>query len=216
MRPTPISPDALADLLTELCLAALPGDGPARPRVAIDGAPVADGRALADTVADQLERRGVPALRVSTDWFLRPASLRFEHGRHDPLSYAEEWLDVGALRREVLDPLGPGGSGRWLPTRWDPDWDRATREPYRQAPERAVLLLDGWLLFDRSLPFDLCVHLWMSMAALRRRTPEDQRWTLPAYQLYAGRFAPAGPVRPDVLVRCDDPRHPAVEVRPPE
>src|SRR5690348_17725829 len=32
-----------------------------------------------------------------------------------PMAFHDLWYDVGTLRREVLEPLGPGGDGRWLP-----------------------------------------------------------------------------------------------------
>jgi hypothetical protein len=70
------------------------------------------------------------------------------------------------------------------------------------------VLLDGALLLGRGLTFDLTVHLWLSPAALARRTPEEQRWTLPAYARYTDDAAPQH--NADVVVRADDPNHPAV------
>lgn len=180
-------------------------------RVALDGAPAADVGMLADAMVDPLLERGRPALRVSTGWFLRPASVRLEHGRTDPDSYYEDWLDVAGLRREVLDRLGPDGDGRYLPTLWDGERDRATRARYLPAPDAAVLLVDGTLLLGRGLPFDLTVHVRLSAAALRRRTPEAGRWILPAFDRYATEVDPVR--RADVVIRGDDPRHPAVELR---
>jgi hypothetical protein len=175
-------------------------------RVLVDGAPAADPAGLADALVDPLRVRGRPALRVSARWFLRPASLRFERGRTDPDAFRAEWVDVAALRREVLDPVAADGS--YLPTLWDPEADRATRAGYATAPPGAVLILDGSLLLDRGLPVDLTIHLRMSAAALARRTPADQQWTLPAFARYA---AEAGPDQAaDIVVLLDDPRHPAV------
>jgi hypothetical protein len=48
----------------------------------------------------------------------------------------------------------------------------------------------------------------MTPAALRRRTDPADRWTLPAYDRYADEVSPAGWA--DVVVRADDPDHPAV------
>jgi hypothetical protein len=64
------------------------------------------------------------------------------------------------------------------------------------------------LLLGAGLPFELTVHLQMSAAALLRRTDPADRWTLPAYARYAEEVAPAAFA--DVVVRMDDPRHPAV------
>jgi hypothetical protein len=206
----------LADLVVAAArlVPAAPGGPPGVLRVAVDGAPAAEPGRLADSLVDPLRLRGRAALRVSADWFLRPASLRLERGRTDPDTYYEDWLDAGGLRREVLDPLGPGGSRRYLPTLWDAGADRATRAGYLDAPAGAVLLLDGPLLLGRGLPVDLTVHMRLSAAALARRTPAPQRWTLPAFGRYDAEVDPAGIA--DVVIRADDPRHPAVTLSPPQ
>jgi hypothetical protein len=205
VRVRPISPPALVEELADLIAAAHPSG---RVRVAVDGAPVARPDELADALVAPLRLRGREVLRVSAADFLRPASLRLEHGRTDPDAFYTDWLDRSGLVREVLGPLEPGRSGRVLPTLWDSATDRATRAPYVTVPPGAVLLLDGGLLLGRGLPFDLAVHLWLSPGALRRRTPAEQRWTLPAYARYEHEAAPARAA--DVVVRADDPRHPAL------
>jgi hypothetical protein len=177
-------------------------------RVAIDGAPAADPDSLAAALVDPLRVRGRAALWVSTSGFLRPASLRLERGRTDPDAYYEGWWDLEGLRREVLDPLGPGGTGRVLPSLWNPETDRATRADYVNLPPGGVVLVSGPLLLGTGLAFDLTVHLAVSAPALVRRTPPDQHWTLPAYARYADEVAPS--TFADVVVRLDDPRHPAV------
>ncbi len=206
MRVRPVNLDVLVDELADRI-----ADRPRLVRVAVDGAPAAGPRDLADALADPLRVRGRPAVRVSAGDFLRPASLRFEHGREDPDAYYDDWLDVGALDREVLAGFEAGGAGRYLPTLWDPRKDRATRAPYVEVPPGAVLLLDGSLLLGRWLPFELTVHLSLSPAALARRTPPELRWTLPAFERYAEEVAPE--MVADVVVRVDDPRRPAVVER---
>lgn len=212
MSPRPVTPDALADLLTDLCAASLP-DRSGRLRAAVDGAPAAEPGALADAVAARLRSLGYPVARVSAEDFLRPASVRLEHGRTDPDAYLDDRLDVAALRRELLDPWAADGSGRYLPTFWDAARDRATRADYVNAPDGGVLLCDGALLLGRGLPFDLAVHLRLTPGALRRRTPAAEEWTLEAFDRYAREHFPDAEAR--VVVRWDDPRHPAVEVRSP-
>ncbi|MFE5404795.1 uridine kinase [Streptomyces sp. NPDC004596] len=207
MRLEAITWDRLAELLADRLLELEPADGGAWPRAAFDGAPAARPGDLADRVAQALRVRGRPALVVGAEGFLRPASLRLEHGRRDAESYYSGWFDTGALWREVFGPLDPGGSGRVLPDLWDPVTDRATRSPYVRLPPGGVLLLHGPLLLRHWFPFDLSVHLLLSPAALRRRTPEPDHWTLPAFERYTAEAAPADAA--DVLVRADDPRHPA-------
>ncbi|MCU1657304.1 MAG: uridine kinase, partial [Pseudonocardiales bacterium] len=118
------------------------------------------------------------------------------------------WLDGGALRREVLDPLGPGGAGLYLPSLRDPLTNRATREPYQHAPGGAVVIVAGELLLGRELPFDLTIHLAVTPAARARRTDRAVAWTLPALDAYDADSDPAN--RADIAIRYDDPEHPAI------
>jgi hypothetical protein len=180
-------------------------------RVAIDGAPPAGPGDLADSLVDPLRERGRAAVRVRSSDYLRPRSLRYEHGRTDPHAFYEDWLDVAALNREALTPLSAGGTGRVRPAHWDPATDRAVRGGEVDVPPGGVLLLSGALLLGGGLEVDLSVHLELSAAALARRTPADLAWTLPAYARYAAEVAPADWA--DVVVRVDDPRHPAIVER---
>ncbi|QUQ62730.1 uridine kinase [Kutzneria sp. CA-103260] len=196
----PVLVDQLADRIADL--------SPSRLRVLVDAAPAARPADLADALVDPLRLRGRSVLRVSAQDFLRPASLRFERGRTDPDSYFDDWLDINGLAREVLDPAAPDGSGSVLPSLWNAETDRASRASYVDFPSSGIVLLDGALLLGRWLPFDLTVHLDLSPAALRRRTPAEDRWTLPAFDRYRAEVEP-GTVA-DVVVKVDDPNHPAV------
>lgn len=201
-----ISPALLVEQLADR-IAAFPRD--AWVRVALDGAPAAEPGRLAEDLIDPLRLRGRAALRVSAADFLRPASLRLEFGRTDPDVYYDDWLDTKALLREVFGPLEPdGGDGRVLPALWDAERDRASRAEYTTLPPGGVLLLDGALLLGRGLPFDLAVHLWLSPPALARKTGAEVAWTLPAYDRYEHEADPRHAA--DVVVRVDDPRHPAI------
>src|SRR5690606_15069840 len=178
-------------------------------RVLIDGADEAtDTAGLADALVDPLRVRGHEVMRVSAGDFLRPASLRFERGRHDPDVRYEDWLDVSALRREVLGPLESTGTGEVLPALWDTTRDRAFRLPRTRLPDGGVMVLNGELLLGRGLPAELTVHLWLSPDALRRRLPEESHWALPTYVRYEREVLPTESA--DVVVRVDDPRRPAL------
>jgi hypothetical protein len=140
--------------------------------------------------------------------FYRPASLRLEHGRTDPDARYTDWLDAGALTREVLGPLGPGGSGDYLPVLWDVVRDRAARARPQPAPPGGVVLVPGALLQGIGLPFDVVVHLRMSPAARRRLTPPEQAWELPAFDRYDDEVDPAALA--DAVVLADHPDRPAL------
>jgi hypothetical protein len=204
VRIRPITPPLLIEEVADRVASA----GPSWVRVAVDGAPPARPAEFADALVPPLRLRGREVVRVSAGDFLRPASLRLEHGRTDPDVFYDEWLDAAGLVREVLGPLEPGGSGRVLPALWDSAADRAARAPYLTLPPGGVVLLDGALLLGRGLPFDLSVHLWLSPAALRRKVAAEDGWTLPAYTRYEREADPAGTA--DLVVRMDHPGRPAL------
>lgn len=210
MRARPISPDLLVEHVAEAVDGLSRGAG-ARLAVGIDGAPPAGTDVLAERLVGALRLRGKQAVHVAARDYLRPASLRFELGREDPDVFSTEWLDLKALEREVLGPIGPDGDGRVLPRLWDAEADRAYRAQYVQLGPGGVVLLEGTLLFGVGLAFDLTVHLSMSAAALARRTAAEDAWTLPAYQRYDEEQQPVE--TSDIAVRCDDPRHPALVTR---
>ncbi|MBB4681395.1 nucleoside/nucleotide kinase family protein [Crossiella cryophila] len=205
MRVRPVSFNAL---VTEL--AARITTHPAHPwtRVAIDGPDAANPAHLADALVEPLRVHGHPVQRVSTADFLRPASLRLEQGHQDPDSFYLNWLDTNALRREVLDPLSPNGTGQVLPTLWNPKTDRATRAQRIPLPPNGILLLDGPLLLGQALPLDLTIHLRLSEPALARQTPAPAHWTLPAFKRYTEEVDPESLA--DIVIRLDNPAHPAL------
>lgn len=195
----PISPEGVI-----AAVATLVSGHTDRVRVAVDGAPTARPDDLADGIAAALAPRSV--VHVRADRFWRAASLRFENGRQDPEAWLDRWLDVGALRREVLDDFP--ATGRVLPELRDPHTDRSVRAAVVTLPPGGVVIVSGSVLLGRGLPFDVTVHLQLSPEALHRRTPAEESWLIPALARYAVEHDPAA--HADLLVRVDDPRHPAL------
>ncbi len=193
------TPEGVVDAIVAL-VAARPG----RVRLAVDGAPAADPDGLAAQVVEALAPRR--ALQVRADRFWQPAGLRLEYGRHDPDAWLEDWLDADSLRREVLDFFP--ATGRVLPGLRDPVTDRSLRTAVVELAADGVVVVSGSVLLGRGLPFDVVVHVGLSPAALARRTPAEESWTLPALHRYAQDRNPQGAA--DLVVRADDPRHPAL------
>ncbi len=207
-RPEPLSPSALADRLAQL-LSELPAEpGALALRVAVDGPDLAEPGALAQTLAERLPALGRAAVVVPATGFYRPASVRLEHGRTDAYARYTDWLDAGALTREVLSAVGAGGRGSYLPVLWDLDRDRAARLPPRPMPAGGVLLVPGALLQGVGLPFDAVVHLGVSPAARRRRISPEQAWELPAFDRYDDEVDPAALA--DAVVLADHADRPAL------
>lgn len=204
--------DMLVDRIVGLVLAASAtgdeGTGGGAVRLVVDGHPATHPERLADALVDPLRTAGRPVARIRVTDFLRPRSLRLEHGPEDPDSLLDAWIDAAALNREVLSAVGPGGTGRYLPTLRDPVTDRSTRAAYVEAPPGLVVVLDGALTLGAWLDLDRTVHLALRPATLRRLTAPEEEWTLPAYERYAAEVDPETVA--DLVVRADDPRHPAL------
>lgn len=200
MTVRPVTPPALATLLADR-IAGRPG----LVRVAIDGPPCSTPQALAAALVEPLHTAGRQAVHVRAEHFWRDASVRLEYRHEDPDAYLD-WLDAGALRREVLEAARAHCS--YLPTLRDPDTNRSTRAEPEPLDGDAVVLVSGTFLLGLALPFDLTVHLALTAAARERRTPPEQAWTLPAFERYDTEAVPADLA--DVVVRWDDPRRPAI------
>lgn len=174
--------------------------------VIVDGPAPARPDDLAETIARRLRAEGRAAGVVRTDDYLRPASLRFEYGRADPLTFRDGFVDHAAIDREVIAALHR--HGRWLPRLWDAQRDRSFRDSTQAATADQIVLVGGPMLLGRGHDADVTIALRMSGAALRRHLPGDEHWTVdPRLEHAAG----AGPA--DIEVRYDHPARPAIAVR---
>ncbi|HST47832.1 uridine kinase [Jatrophihabitans sp.] len=208
-RYTAVTPQLLARQLVDLVDQRHPGTRPLR--VALDAPGWVDSTPLLAALSAGLPAAGHPAAVVQARDFYRDASLRFEHGRTDVESFYAVWLDSAALQREVLRPLAAPEGARYLPALRDPATNRSARAEPVPLPPSGVLLVCGELLLGAGLDFDLAIHLAVSRAARKRQVPEQLRWTLPAFDRYDIDADPVGLA--DVVVRYDDPAHPALSVR---
>jgi len=140
-------------------------------RVGIDGPSAAGKTTLADDLAGALRamtRRTV--IRAELDHFMRMVADRNAYPYDSPESYYLDAWDYPAVRRELLVPLGPGGSRRYRP---------ALGAEVRTAPDDAILLADGVFLQRPELDahWDLRIYLHVDAAeSLRRGVARDAAW----------------------------------------
>jgi uridine kinase len=142
------------ELIEEIAtrIAALPG-APFL-RIAVDGVDGAGKTFFADELGLVLSRYSRPIIRASVDGFHNPRSVRYRRGKDSPDGFYLDSYDHSALRRELLDPLGPSGSGRYRTEVFDHVRDTPVEGRRQQAPAGSVLILDGIFLHRREL-FDL-------------------------------------------------------------
>ena len=203
MRFTPATPERLVERIARW----IDDRSAERGVVGFDGPEEIGTAALADSVASRLVAAGRPAVRVSTRWWWRPASLRLEFGREEVDTLLGGWVDGAALGREVIEPLRAGSTHIVTRLR-DPATDRSVKEQSQAVPSNAVVLLDGPFLATLQLTIDALVHLKVSDAALARRLPAERQWWMQGFHRYRKEYPPDD--RADVIVSYDHPNAPAM------
>jgi uridine kinase len=192
-------------------------------RIAIDGVDGAGKTTLADALAALVSRKGRPTIRASVDDFHNPRSIRYARGKYSPDGFYLDSYDYSAFRKLLLDPLGPGDSGRYITKRFDHRTDQPVEADAQQAPPSAALIVDGIFLHRPELRS--CWHLSIflkvdfeisvSRGATRDQTPDAIDPYSPAYQRYVGGqklylSACAPEQRTDIVIDYNDLRAPKV------
>jgi uridine kinase len=167
-------------------------------------------------------------IRASVDDFHRPRVERWRRGSDSPEGYYYDSFDLPALRKALLDPLGPGGSREYRRVAFDLRRDTPVTEATVRAPEDAVLLVDGIFLLRPELVEEWDLRIFVSVGfdeILRRAMDRDtellgsrdevaRRYRaryIPGQQLY---FAEAQPSdKADFVVINDDPARPSLAVK---
>jgi uridine kinase len=205
------------EVLGRLATAVGPVAGGHPARVAVDGAPAAGKTTLADELAVVLRARGRAVIRATIDDFLVPRAQRYRRGEFSAEGCYFDAHDWDALKRVLLDPLGPGGDRRFRCAVDD-------RSPVATAAADAVLVFDGVFLlrpevidrWDLRVFVSTALERTVDRAVVRERgvasrAEVERRWReryLPAQRLY---FATARPAEnADIVVHNDDPRRPVV------
>lgn len=140
-------------------------------RVGIDGVDGAGKTMLADELAVLLQSRGHRVIRASVDGFHNPRAVRYRLGRDSSEGFYRDTTNVALLREVLLDPLSPGGSGRYRTRAFDHRTDQPVAEPAKSAEPPAILLFDGIFLHRPELrgDWDLSIFLDVPFAESYRR-----------------------------------------------
>ena len=171
--------------------------------------------------APPLPGAGRPIIRAPVDGVHTPRGVRSRRGRHSPEGFYRDSYNYGALRALLLDPLSPGGSGRYRTAAFDHRADAAVDQPEQLVPPSAILVCDGIFLHRPELRayWDLSIWLQVSVAVSVLRcaardgsspdpdAPENRRYVA-GQALYARECDPAG--RATFVVDNDDLAAPAI------
>jgi uridine kinase len=191
-------------------------------RIAIDGVDGDGKTTLADGLAP-LVSRGRPTIRASVDDFHHPQAVRYARGRHSTEGFYLDSYDYAAFRQLLLDPLSPGGSGRYNARHFDLENNKPFDWPSRQADPTAALIVDGIFLQRPELrPYwDLSIFLKVDFensiprGAQRGPARDSPDPAAPLNQRYVGGqkmyLAESAPEqRADIVIDYNDLRAPQV------
>ena len=176
---------------------------------------------LADELAHAL--RGREVFRAGIDGFHRPRAERYRLGPDSPEGYYRDSFDLDALHRELLEPLGPGGSRLYRTAVFDFRTDSPVEAATRPAGDDAVLVFDGVFLLRPELRgcWDLSIFVRVEPEVSVRRALErdlelfgsaeevERRYRtryLPGQQLYLADAHPTD--HADFVVDNDCPEQP--------
>lgn len=187
--------------------------------VGIDGVDGSGKSSFAEALARRVTTR--PVVLIHLDHFLNPASIRHRRGRTSPEGFWLDSYDYDALAAYALRPLRADGDGRYRARSYDLATDTAVRPPLRQAPQDALVVVEGMFLhrdgltdvWDYSVFLDVPFHETVRRMAERDGSnPDPEHESMRRYvegqRIY---FATARPwERASLVIENSDPDRPYV------
>lgn len=166
-------------------------------RVAVDGRTASGKTTFANELACTVRARGRSVIRTSVDGFHHPRTVRHRKGRLSPDGYYEDGRDLKAIRKLLLEPLGPEGNRSYVTQTFDLERDRPVEPEVHQAGDDAVLIVDGTFLQRPELmpAWDFVIFLHVEEEEAQRRGVERDSVALggraSASEVYVHRYGPA-------------------------
>jgi uridine kinase len=139
------------------------GLSPGRLRVVIDGYTAAGKTSFGHELAAALRRLGRPTLRASLDDFKNPWSEAHLYDRLSGEGYYRNAWDFRSIRELLLEPAGPHGSGQVALCSIDPLTQRSHKHEKVDAPDNAVLIVDGVFAMRPELDASWDVRIWLDV-----------------------------------------------------
>jgi uridine kinase len=217
-----------ARVLAELAALVLGVKRPHPVRVGIDGWSAAGKTTLAGELAAAIIAAGRPAVLASLDDFKTALVRRGRYPMGSAQEYYYEMYDYPAIRAELLEPVGPGGSRAFRQAIFDQQRQAELPVVRETATDDTIVLAEGAFLFRPELndlwDFRVFVDIGFDQV-LERGSRRDSAWMdslAAAEERYRTRYIPSEQlyleaVRPhhhaDVVVDNRDLDHPRLSVR---
>ncbi|GAA1146739.1 uridine kinase [Nocardioides aquiterrae] len=164
----PAASSSRSDLVTRVATEIL-ARSERRLRVAVDGRTAAGKTSFAHELAAAVRALGRPTLRASLDDFKHPWQHASEHGydRVSGVGYYRNAHDHASVRRLLLEPAGPSGSGQVVLCAHDPLTGRDHRDVVVRAGPDAVLIVDTVFAFRPEWDDLWDYRIWLEVAAVQ-------------------------------------------------
>jgi uridine kinase len=177
---TPLTAER-ARLLDEVAAQVPAAAGDSCVRVGIDGVDGSGKTVFATELSRVLRAHGREVVQVSLDDFHHVRAVRYRRGRASPEGFWLDSFDYPRFVRDVLDPLGPGGSRHYRPRGHDLVSDAVLDGAWLTAPPGSVLVVDGLFLhraelegrWDFTVFLDVPFEVTAARMALRDGTNAD-------------------------------------------
>lgn len=130
-------------------------------RIAVDGVDAAGKTFFADEISTALRDNRRQVICASVDGFHHPKAIRRRRGSLSPEGFYYDSYDYAALVENLLSPLGPNGSRRYITASFDLKKDESLTTTPLIASRDAVLIMDGIFLLRPQLfaYWDLTIYL---------------------------------------------------------
>lgn len=163
----------------------------------VDGVDASGKTTLADELSQALQSAGQPVLRAGIDRFHNPRAVRYRRGADSPEGYYLDSFDLQALRRDLLEPLGPGGSRVVRLERYNFQADAPIESDPLPVDPHTILLFDGVFLLRPELAdcWDVSIFVQVSFETVLARAVQRDSALLGGPQAvidrYTRRYIPA-------------------------
>jgi uridine kinase len=194
-------------------------------RVAIDGVDNAGKTMLAVELEKEMEASNRHVIRASIDGFHRPRKERYRRGALSPEGYIYDSFNLDALKRNLLEPLGPSGNLYYSKATFDFREDKPVNSFLQSTKSDAILLFDGVFLLRPELNsyWDFRIFLRISFkTSLNRALLRDAKLfgsTEETRIRYVGRYIPGQKLylktihpedQADIVIDNNDPANPTI------
>ena len=150
-------------------------------RIAIDGVDGAGKTTFGDELAEAIQPSGRNVIRASVDGFHNPGSIRYRLGKGSAEGFFRDSYDYDLLKGALLDPLSPGGSGKYRTAAFDHRSDSPVEMAERYACAGSILIIDGIFLhrpelrnyWDFSIFLEVGFHISIPRGAHRGEGSAD-------------------------------------------